>query len=149
MAGGFFSDCRWIRVTALVLGLSATPAFAQPSIHQDDRLEGAYKFKKNGWTYVHLQGSPGQIGYQHGYLLAAQIEDAYRLAYGRRPDGSEKDTVFTFLTKQQSLIEERASSGQKLALPTTMPAGYDAAHGAALVDFCQMLLNSNEFVYRN
>jgi hypothetical protein len=30
-----------------------------------------------------------------------------------------------------------------------MPAGYDAAQGAAFVDFCQMLMNSNEFVYVN
>jgi hypothetical protein len=47
------------------------------------------------------------------------------------------------------VIAERASAGEKLALPTQMPAGYDAAHAAALVDFCQMLLNSNEFVYKN
>jgi len=34
-----------------------------------------YRFERAGWTYVHLQGSPAQIGYQHGSLLAAEIED--------------------------------------------------------------------------
>jgi hypothetical protein len=94
MAGGLFSGCRWIRVTALVLGLSATSALAQPSIHQDDRLEGAYKFKKNGWTYVHLQGTPAQIGYQHGYLLAAQIEDAYQVYKLEDEHSTQRDWAF-------------------------------------------------------
>jgi hypothetical protein len=57
--------------------------------------------------------------------------------------------VQTFFDKQKSIVAERKAAGGKLALPTVMPAGYDPAQGAALVDFCQMLLNSNEFVYRN
>ena len=36
---------------------------------------GAYKFNEGGWTYVHLQGAPEQVGFQHGYLLAQEIED--------------------------------------------------------------------------
>jgi hypothetical protein len=79
----------------------------------------------------------------------AQIESAYRLAFSRRPDGFEKDSVLTFLAKQKTLIAERAAAGQKLALPSFIPTGYEPATAAALVDFCQMLFNSNEFVYRN
>lgn len=44
---------------------------------KDARLAGAYRFQKGGWTYVHLQGTPDQIGYQHGYLLAPEIKDAF------------------------------------------------------------------------
>jgi hypothetical protein len=95
------------------------------------------------------QAFAGRILKEAGADLGAQIDDAFRLAYGRKPDGSEKDTVMTFLTKQQGLIADRKSAGQKLALPSSMPEGFDATRGAALVDFCQMLLNSNEFVYRN
>jgi hypothetical protein len=29
----------------------------------------------SGWTLVHLAGTPGQIGFQHGYLLAPEIAD--------------------------------------------------------------------------
>src|ERR1700728_1830039 len=47
----------------------AIPALANPL------LKGSYKFNEGGWTYVHLQGTPEQIGYQHGYLLAREIED--------------------------------------------------------------------------
>jgi hypothetical protein len=34
-----------------------------------------YRFQRGGWTYVHLEGTPGQIGYQHGHLLSAEIAD--------------------------------------------------------------------------
>ena len=85
-----------------------------------------------------------------GRALAAKdpVDTAFRLAYSRPPDGFEKDSVATFLEKQKRVIGARAA-GEKLALPAAMPEGMDPAAGAAFVDFCQMLLNSNEFVYRN
>ena len=43
---------------------------------KDPRLAGSYTFERGGWTFVHLQGSPQQIGFQHGYLLGPQIADA-------------------------------------------------------------------------
>ncbi len=52
------------------------PSFAGPA---DPRLKDALKQPEtNGWTYVHLSGSPSEIGYQHGYLLQPDIEDAKR-----------------------------------------------------------------------
>src|SRR5258708_17483527 len=42
----------------------------------DPRLEKSYRFQQGGWTYVHLEGSPSEIGFQHGYLLAPEIADA-------------------------------------------------------------------------
>lgn len=91
----------------------------------------------------------GRVLQKAGADPMSQIATAYNLAYNRVPDGFEKDTVMTFLATQKSLLAQRASSGEKLALPTFMPTGYDQAQAAALVDFCQMLINSNEFVYRN
>ena len=44
------------------------------TVAEDDRLKGSYRFERNGWIYVHLEGSPGQIGYQHGSLLARETE---------------------------------------------------------------------------
>jgi Protein of unknown function (DUF1553)/Protein of unknown function (DUF1549) len=77
------------------------------------------------------------------------VERAYRLAYLRSPDSWEKDTVATFFHKQKQVIADRLAKGEKLALPTTVPEGADPAYAAAFVDFCHMLLNSNEFVYGN
>jgi hypothetical protein len=77
------------------------------------------------------------------------VDAAFELAYSRKPDAWEKDAVATFFHKQQAVIHERAAKGEKLALPATMPQGVEPEYAAAFVDFCQMLLNSNEFVYRN
>ena len=41
----------------------------------DPRLQKAWVFDDGGWTYVHLEGSPAEIGFQHGYLLADKIAD--------------------------------------------------------------------------
>ena len=45
----------------------------------DARLQGASRSAKSGWIYVHLEGSPAQIGFQHGYLLAPEIRDSQRV----------------------------------------------------------------------
>jgi len=86
-----------------------------------------------------------------GRVLAVKdpVEEAYLLAYSRKPDGWEKDTVATFFHKQKSVIEARMARGEKLALPVGVAEVTDPAYAAAFVDFCQMLLNSNEFVCRN
>ncbi len=75
------------------------------------------------------------------------VESAFRLAYSRPTDAWEKDTAATFFHKQKALIAEREAKGEKLALPLRVPAGVEPAYAAAFVDFCEMLLNSNEFVY--
>ena len=42
----------------------------------DPRLKNAYRMPpKNGWTYVHLEGAPSEIGFQHGWLISKEIED--------------------------------------------------------------------------
>jgi hypothetical protein len=43
-----------------------------------DRLQGSYRFERDGWIYVHIEGSPENVGYQHGYLLADEIADLFR-----------------------------------------------------------------------
>jgi hypothetical protein len=43
----------------------------------DPRMKPAYRFGEGGWAYVHLEGTPRQIGFQHGYLLAREIADAF------------------------------------------------------------------------
>ena len=61
-------------VLAVVMGLATATQAAAAS---DPRLQKAYRFQQGGWTYVHLEGSPADIGFQHGYLLAPEIADAF------------------------------------------------------------------------
>ena len=72
----------------------------------------------------------------------------FRLAYSRQPDGWEKDRLLTFLARQKAVIADRSAKGETLAAPTRMPDGVSSMDGAALVDICLALINSNEFVYR-
>jgi hypothetical protein len=50
---------------------------SQTTTSSDPRLQKAYRFPQRGWIYVHLEGSPSEIGFQHGYLLAPEIADAF------------------------------------------------------------------------
>ena len=63
--------------TALAAAVPALDgrAVAASGAVPDPRLGDAYKFHDGGWTYVHLAGTPEEIGFQHGYLLAREIED--------------------------------------------------------------------------
>ena len=67
-----------IAVVCSVIVFAAVGASLTPKA--DERLKGAFRRPAvNGWTFVHLEGTPGQIGYQHGYLLAAEIQDLYKV----------------------------------------------------------------------
>jgi hypothetical protein len=51
-------------------------AKAQTHRSTDSRLVGGFRNAPDaGWIFVHLQGSPSAIGFQHGYLLTPEIED--------------------------------------------------------------------------
>ena len=67
-----------LRIAAIAVALAtlATTVLAQAP---DPRLGSSYTFKKAGWTYIHLEGTPAEIGFQHGYLLSSEIEDNYRV----------------------------------------------------------------------
>lgn len=63
------------------LALPARPLPARGARAQDANFETTkdkgYRFERGGWIYVHLEGSPYDVGYQHGYLLAPEIGDAF------------------------------------------------------------------------
>lgn len=70
-------------VRLAVAALAAVAPLASARTHAPDAapaaLHGAYTFKQGGWTYIHLQGAPHDIGFQHGYLLKDQIDDNLRV----------------------------------------------------------------------
>jgi hypothetical protein len=76
-----------MRLAALTL-LVAISATAHA---QDIRLEGSYRHNEAGWTYVHLAGTPAQIGFQHGYLLAREIEDNVHVYSVEAPNLYQRD----------------------------------------------------------
>jgi hypothetical protein len=65
-------------VAFVVLGVSLLAGSSAPQ--DDPRLKrAARRPAQSGWTFVHLEGTPAQIGYQHGYLLAPEIADTLKV----------------------------------------------------------------------
>jgi len=91
-----------MRLAALFLAVASAALSASPAIaagtgrdhEHDPRLQGSYKFNEGGWTYVHLQGTPEQIGFQHGYLLAPEIEDTENVFATMAPHEGKRPWTF-------------------------------------------------------
>jgi Phospholipase B len=82
-----------IGVVCSVIVFAAVGASMAPKA--DERIKGAFRRPAvNGWTFVHLEGTPAQIGYQHGYLLAAEIQDLYKVYALELSHDSGKDWNF-------------------------------------------------------
>lgn len=58
--------------------LLALPAFALTS-EQQSWIAKAKRESHDGWIYVHVEGGPRERGFQHGYLLAKEIDDGLRM----------------------------------------------------------------------
>ncbi len=95
------------------------------------------------------QSFAGRVLKEAGADANAQIVAAYRLAFSREPDAGERKLAMDFLRQQSALIKSRIEAKQPVALPSNCPVEIDQARAAALVDFCHVLFNSNEFVYVN
>jgi hypothetical protein len=68
--------CILLETPRVAASNSSAPITKIPAAN-DPHLSKSYRFERGGWIYVHLEGSPHDIGYQHGYLLAPQIADAF------------------------------------------------------------------------
>jgi len=100
-------------------------------------------------TLKWAEGFAGRVILSAGCNLDKQIDAAYRISFGRRPTSAERDTVRKFFDRHREIISVRAAAGEALALPAELPDNADKIEAASLVDFCHMLINANEFVYRN
>src|SRR5260370_40917547 len=69
--------CTAVFSAALLLALGATLVSREPQT--DQRLRKASRAgERNGWIQVHLEGKPGEIGFQHGALLSAESKDTFK-----------------------------------------------------------------------
>ncbi len=75
--------------------LESTVAYAREhSAANDPRLRGSSTFERGGWVYVHLEGDPATIGFQHGFLLANEIEDAFPAVQAAMVRSTQRDWPF-------------------------------------------------------
>jgi hypothetical protein len=81
-----------LRVASLLIAIVVPMLAAQ---NPDSRLKGGFRApEKNGWTFVHLEGQPADIGFQHGYLLAPEIEDMLKVVALEQSHDDSKDWQF-------------------------------------------------------
>ncbi len=64
------------------------------SCNKHNRIGNATREDKNGWIYVHLSGTPADIGFQHGYLVANEIDTLIKVMQYYLPSNSGKDWAF-------------------------------------------------------
>jgi hypothetical protein len=100
-------------------------------------------------TLQWAQGFAQRVIKLAGADLHQQIDAAYRIAFSRHPSSAECEAIKRFFERHREIIGERAAANEPLAVPVSLPADADRIEGATLVDLCHMLINANEFVYRN
>jgi hypothetical protein len=89
-------------VVVLLLGLAFALVSREPQT--DPRLKHASRrAEQNGWIFVHLEGGPSDIGFQHGYLLAPEIRDTLHTVSVEMIHEEKKDWQF-FRDKAQTML---------------------------------------------
>jgi hypothetical protein len=80
----FFSLCVLLAVAVVLI--SKPP---------DARMKRASRAPEhNGWIQVHLEGSPAEIGFQHGSLLASEIQDNFKVVSTEMVHEEKRDWKF-------------------------------------------------------
>ena len=111
---------------------------------QDPRLKGAYSFERGGWIYVHLEGEPDAIGFQHGYLLAPEIEDAFTAVQAGMTHRTRRDWPF-FREVAREMLWPKLDPEYQQELQG-IAEGLNARSGSALDVYDIVALNSFEEV---
>jgi len=84
-----------MRFLAAVLLSAAACQLISREPASDPRLKGASrKPAHNGWIQVRLEGKPSEIGFQHGWLLAPEIEDLFQVTVLSSMHDTNKDWTF-------------------------------------------------------
>lgn len=74
-----FSRLQRLALVVACSGIFVAQCATRAQASADARLQGGFRNPvKEGWIFVHLEGSPSAVGFQHGYLLAPEIEDSKR-----------------------------------------------------------------------
>jgi hypothetical protein len=82
---------------------AAIASAREHAVEQDPRLHGTYRFERGGWIFVHLEGDPTSIGFQHGYILAPEIEDAFPAVSAMMTHEANRDWAFFRETAREML----------------------------------------------
>ena len=104
-------------------GFDSPTGFNSTPVRDATTTPGQALLLMNGdWMLQRARQFAEQLRSTHGDDSTAMVQEAYQRCYGRNPNPEETQMALSFLKDQ-------------------------IAEGDSLVDMCQMLLNSNEFLY--
>ncbi len=91
----------------LALGMIALAQSVPAALGHDrvdpERLRGSHRCERDGWIFVHLEGAPERLGYQHGYLLADEIADLLGVVKPYLAHNTKRDWDFFRKTAEEML----------------------------------------------
>lgn len=96
---------RMKKMIPLIVAVLVSFATVFPGIQSQEKLLGK-AFRRpaqNGWIYVHLQGAPRQVGFQHGFLLSPEIQNALAAIKLELTHETNKDWAF-FRNAAQNIL---------------------------------------------
>jgi hypothetical protein len=105
-------------ITFLLVGCANTRqsvSLTAPSLTevQQSWLSKANRHERAGWVYLHIEGTPRQRGFQHGYLLAKEIAQGIKAT---RTDWEyESATKWSWLLEKASAMFARKIDKENLA----------------------------------
>lgn len=73
---------------------AVSPLFAGPEHPETVLRRASRSAPQNGWVQVHLEGSPAEIGYQHGNILSREIADLQKVISLELEHDTKKDWEF-------------------------------------------------------
>jgi len=84
---------RWVGVLVAILMVMTAVSLAIAQKPKKELLAGSFRKDINGWIYIHVEGEPYKLGYQHGYLLAKEIDQVLRVIkfYFKHTTGKDWD----------------------------------------------------------
>jgi hypothetical protein len=83
-----------IKTLIALLLTAALFSCKQKPAETHNRMANATRTDKNGWIYLHLAGAPADIGYQHGFLAAKEIDTMIKVMQYYLPSSSGKTWAF-------------------------------------------------------
>ena len=89
-----FSRTLFLCLLSLAALSTVAAASGQPATSAPQHAGKGYRFQKGGWTYVHLEGTPAQLGFQHGALLSAEIADMVEVIKQENTHETRRDWEF-------------------------------------------------------
>lgn len=64
-----------------IVAVTTPAATTAPALNPEQQqcLKQAWRHEKAGWIFLHIEGSPRERGFQHGYLMAPEIAECLRV----------------------------------------------------------------------